>query len=150
MLDYMVEVKKFYEDFNNANFDKIDSERISELTKLVEKVHSRKIINYLNFYKGVRRYTSIMSHIRINSKLYNLNSKEEIYFLFMFCIDPNFDAFLIFNEFNTSKEIKSNLELKFGISDINLAKIEREFINKFMNKNEKKQIQDEINKRIWK
>lgn len=68
----------------------------------------------------------------------------------MFCIDPEFEAFMIFNECNTTKEIRTKLELKFGIPDINLAKIEKEFIKNFLKEEEKEKIDEEINKRIWK
>lgn len=150
MFNFMVDVKSFYKDFDKADFSKVDKSKIIEIKNCVKRVNKRRINCRYELYRGIRKYINIMNHIRMNPRLYNLSSNEEVYLLFMFCVDPDFEAFMIFNEYNKIEEIKSKLELKFGISDINLAKIEREFIKYFMIDEDKKKINEELDKRIWK
>ena len=150
MYSYIVDINSFYKDFNGADFSKVQPDRIAEIANKVEKVNSRRINCSCSLYKGARKYTNIMNHVRMNPKFYDLRSKEEVYFLFMFCVDPEFEAFMIVNEYNTMKEIKEKLLTRFGFPDTNLPKIEKEFIKNFMKKEEREKIKEEIDKRIWK
>ena len=130
----------FYEDIDNLNFNDLSEERIVELynvkDSLLEKKSNYKIINYMNKIKKLQKCNT-------------LNNTEK-YILFMFSIDPNFEAVKILGQYNKLNEIKLAMILNFGIYDKNLFTIEKFYIKHFFSEKEKEDINNEIQKRAFK
>ena len=130
----------FYKNIDNLIFHDLNEERIVELynvkDSLLEKKSNYKIINYMNKIKKLQ-------------KCNNLNETEK-YILFMFSIDPNFEAIKILGEYNKLNEIKLAMILNFGIYDKNLFTIEKFYIKYFFSEKEKEDINNEIEKRAFK
>lgn len=141
-------INSFYKYLKEANFSKLTKEKIGELfetSKSFNKFFNRKDINIL---KSVR-YEKITNRIKMNPKLFNTYEKSEMYLLFMFSVDPEFEAVKIYGEFNKLTDIKEKMEKKFGIYDPNLIKLEKFFIKYFMDKQKKEQIEKEIEDRVY-
>ena len=130
----------FYKDIDNLNFDDLNEHKIIELYNmkdyLLEKMSNYKIINYINKIKRLEK-----------SNTFNTTEK---FILFMFSVDPNFEAFKILGEYNKLNEIKLAMILNFGIYDKNLFTIEKFYIKHFFSKKEKEDINNEIEKRAFK
>ena len=67
----------------------------------------------------------------------------------MFSVDPTLEALKIYGECNTLNQTKLKMGMFFGVYDSNLIKIEKEFIKKFFTEKEKKELTDEIDKRVF-
>lgn len=144
-----LDVDTFYKNLNNTKFNNINTEIILNLinnSKILNKFYNNENIK---MHKS-QRYIKIMNAINCDFKRLNLNSQAEKYLLFMFSVDPNFEAFKIFNEYNTTKEIKQALSKYFGIYDAKLISIEKLFIKNFLSEKKKNEINEEIEKRIFK
>ena len=130
----------FYKNIHNINFDDLSEKRIIELYNmkdhLLEKNSNYKIINYINKIKKLNKN--------------NIYNKTEKFILFMFSVDPNFEAIKILGEYNKLNDIKLAITLKFGIYDKNLFTIEKFYIKYFFSEKEKIEINDEIEKRAFK
>ena len=130
----------FYKDIDNLNFNYLSKERIIELynikDSLLEKMSNYKIINYINKIKRLEKS--------------NIFNNTEKFILFMFSIDPNFEAIKILGEYNKLNEIKLAMILNFGIYDKNLFTIEKFYIKHFFSEKEKEDINNEIEKRAFK
>ena len=70
--------------------------------------------------------------------------------LFIFSVDPTFEAIKIYGESNHVSEIKEKMINYFGIYDKNLIVIEKIFMKRFFSKEEKKNLEEEIQKRVFK
>ena len=132
MMFFDVVLKSFYKDLD-INFNEVD------LKKLLELKANSKQLN--RFYKYAdmpdniaQRYCKIMEMIHTNyngnhnsiNPLVNCavtNTGAEKLLLYILSVDPELEALLIYNTYNTRKEIKEKLIEKFGVYDPNLAKI---------------------------
>lgn len=90
-----------------------------------------------------------MNKIKKLQKCNSINDTEK-YILFMFSIDPNFEAIKILGQYNKLSEIKLAMILNFGIYDKNLFTIEKFYIKHFFSEKEKEDINNEIQKRAFK
>ena len=106
------------------NFSSIENDKLEELKEISSELNIFFNNKYLELIKP-GRYIKIMNRIRTNPKMFKATTKEEQYLLFMLSVDPNLEAIIIYNKFNTSKQIKANFEKVFGIYDKNLVKIEK-------------------------
>lgn len=130
----------FYKNIDNLSFNELNEEKITELynikDSLLDKTSDHKIINYINKIKKL-------------SKNNNFNETEK-FILFMFSVDPNFEATKILGEYNRLNKIKLAMILNFGIYDKNLFTIEKFYIKHFFSEKEKEDINNEIEKRAFK
>ena len=78
------------------------------------------------------------------------NTSIEKLLLFMFSVDPDFEAFLIYSSCNTLKEIKYEMNKTFGLYDPYLVKVERIFIKYLLNEEEKNKINEKVEIRVFK
>jgi len=147
------------------NIDKVSFKDINE-EKLLSIKNKAKKINKLYLFEGFRkekadRYLRIMEMIncnykRINSNDNNINahyvttSMAEKLLLFMFSVDPNFEAAIIYSSEDRTIDTKAKLKEKFGVYDINLIKIEKLVIRKFLSEKKRNQINEEIERRAFK
>lgn len=74
------------------------------------------------------------------------SSKSEKFILFMYSVDPNFEALIIY----LSEYIKGKMKQKFGLYDPNLIKIEKEVLRQLLKTNEQNKINAEAEKRAFK
>lgn len=136
----------FYKNFNKAKFNKLDENKILELKAIApnlleeEAITDSKLVNYV---KKMRRLNK-------KTENYNINNDAEKYILFMFSVDPNFEAIKIYGETNHITETKRKMCNFFGAYDSKLIKIEKEFIKLFLSEKEKQEINEEIEKRVFK
>ena len=154
--NYQLAIENFYE--NNIIDLKYDLDYIDEeiINKLKEK--SNILNNMFNHSKMTKleKYCKKMERIKTSPKKENdfnkiatSNSTEKL-LLFMFSVDPNFEAFLIYSTYNTLKEIKYEMNKTFGLYDPYLVKVERAFIKHLLNEEEKNKINEEIERRVFK
>lgn len=136
----------FYKNFNKTNFNTLDDRKILELKGIAptlleeEAITDSKLANYI---KKMRRLNK-------NPLKYNINNDAEKYILFMLSVDPTFEAIKIYGETNHINETKTKMCNFFGAYDSKLIKIEKEFIKLFLTQKEKDQINEEIEKRVFK
>lgn len=142
--DYM---RRFYNN-RSINFKNITIEKIKELKEL--STLTSNILNSNKFNTDAENYVKLMNNIRLNYKKYGIQSDAEKLILFMFSIDPTFEAAKIAGECNRTDEIKYKMINKFGLYDKNLIKIENFFIKYFLSEKYKKYINDEIERRAFK
>ncbi|MBQ2946281.1 MAG: hypothetical protein IJE04_00325 [Bacilli bacterium] len=139
-------VQEFYKDFKNINFKNVDNEKISILKKNALNLLEQENITSNNFVNYIKK----MKRLNINQKKYNVDCIEEKYILFMFSVDPTFEAVKIYGESNHVNDIKRKMKNVFELYDHRLISIEKEFIQYFLSENHKKEINEEIEKRVFK
>ena len=143
-------IRSFYLDFNEKDFDNVDKKRVLEL-KLISKNVKFNKLNPKEFdYSKLGKFSNALCHIRMNGKRYGLKSSSEQYLTFMFYIDPNLEAYKICQECNKNDEIKRRIEELFGVYASGLIKTESLFVKKLMDLEDKKLIDEEIDRRIYK
>lgn len=152
--------EKFYEN-TVTDFNDIDFKNLIQIIRKAKKLNNFFRNNNMPNMNIIRRYAKIMELIYNNqnkdnnninnfSKYARTNSVSEKLLLYMLSIDPNFEALIIFESCNTTKEIKKNIELKFGVYDPNLIKIEKHYLKRFAGNIKKEQMNEEIEKRVFK
>lgn len=146
---YTVDINSFYKNLNGTSFRGLNKE------KLIELLNISKTLNA--FYKNnnipinrVGRYVKIMNRIKTNPKGYSISNEAEKYLLFMFSVDPSFEAAKIHGECNKIEETKQKMERYFGIYDRKLIILENFFIKHFLSEKKRNEINDEIEKRVFK
>lgn len=136
----------FYKNFSATKFNTLNDNKILKLKGIApnlleeEAITNSKLVNYI---KKMRRLNK-------TPLKYNVNTDAEKYILFMLSIDPTFEAIKIYEETNHINEIKLKMTNFFGVYDSKLIKIEKEFIKLFLSEKEKEQINEEIEKRVFK
>ena len=136
----------FYKNFSKTKFNKLDENKILELKSIApnlleeDAITDSKLINYV---KKMRRLNK-------RPEKYNINNDAEKYILFMLSVDPTFEALKIYGETNHITEAKRKMCNFFGVYDSKLIKIEKEFIKLFLSEKEKQEINEEIEKRVFK
>lgn len=146
------DMNAFYKDLNKANFNKLTQKRLIEL-----KAHSLKLNIFLhNKHSDLNRperYVRIMNNIKRSPEKYGIdinNYYAEMYILFMFGVDPDFEAKIICEECNRINELKQRIEIYFGIYDINLIKLENFYLKNFATEKKREKIKEKIIKRVFK
>ena len=144
-----LDVETFYKNLKDTRFNNIN---VGIILKLVS--NSRGLNAYFNnenlkVHKS-QRYVKVMNKIRSDFKSFNISSDAEKYLLFMFAVDPNFEAAKIYGQYNTVSEIRTKMYKKFGIYDRTLITIEKFFIKNFLSDKKRNEINDDITKRIYK
>ena len=127
----------FYKNFSKTKFNTLDDRKILELKSIAPNLLEEEAVtnsNLVNYVKKMRR----------------LNKRPEKYILFMFSVDPTFEALKIYGETNHITEAKRKMCNFFGVYDSKLIKIEKEFIKLFLSEKEKQEINEEIEKRVFK
>lgn len=141
----LANIKDFYKYLNNANFKEINLKKLIEL-----KTKAKTLNNFYNYeeenYGKGDRYAKVMDKIKTRPGM----SKEEKYLLFMLSVDPDFEAFKIYSECNKTEEIKTKMIYKFGVFDQYLVIIEKFYIKRFLSEKKRNEINEEIEKRIFK
>lgn len=149
IIDCSVSLNSFYKYLKDANFNTLTKEKIEELFETSKQFNKFFTNKNIDMGKSIR-YEKIVNKIKMNPRLFNTYEKSEMYLLFMFSIDPEFEAFKIYGEFDKIKDIKSYMIRKFGVYDPNLINLEKLFIKHFMSKQKKEQIEKEIEDRVYK
>lgn len=143
------DMESFYKYLSECDFSEIT------LKKLIELIHNSKKLNkfYTNTeseFSITERYIKVMNTVKTNPKTYGALTQAERYLLFMFAIDPTFEATIIYASLNKTDEIKQHLFDRFGVYDKNLVAIEKYYIKRFLSPKKKEAINEEINRRIYK
>lgn len=148
-LSYNIDINSFYENSNKISFKGIDSKKI-----LILKAISKQLNEYYNNpnipLNKVAKYVKIMNRIKSNPKGYGVSSQAEKYILFMFSVDPNFEAAKIHGECNKAEEAKEKMRMHFGLYDKRLILIENYFIRRFLSEGKRNEINEEIERRVYK
>ena len=140
------DLDSFYSNLNDTNFIKINVDKLNQLKQDSKELNKFYNNPYTHYLKKLR-YIKTMNRIKTNQEL---TEQAEKFILFMFSVDPEFEAFKIYSECNTTDEIKIKLIKKFDIVDKNLIKIEKFFIKNFLSEKKKKEIEKEIKERVFK
>lgn len=147
--NYVTEMSSFYKSFNKLNVPDIELEKLSKLKNDSQEVNYIYEGNFSNYSRG-NRYIKTMNKLKTNPKKYDLTNSTEMLLMLMFCVDPNLEAIKIYNEFNKTDEIRFAMKKYFGVYDPNLIRIEKWYINNLLDKESKTEIEEEIQKRIYK
>jgi len=143
------DLESFYKSLGTLNFKNVTAEKILEL-----KTYAAKFNEFLNnksiTYPKSLRYVKIANTIKTNPKGYGSTNKNETALLFMFSVDPNFEAFIIFEECNKISEAKNKMRNYFNLYDANLIKLESYYIKFFLGEESKQKINEEIDRRVYK
>jgi len=146
-INFNIDFNSFYKNFKDADFREITGRKLIEL-----KCFSKQFNNYWrnNLEEDIRyKYITIMNKIKTAPFKYRATNEAEKFILFMYSVDPTFELFKIWGEYNTLEEIKENVLNKIGIYDKNLYLIEKLFIKNFLSADKQKEIYEEINDRIY-
>jgi len=136
----------FYKNIKKADFRSITGKKLIELKAVSKQLKEEfKRIDDLKCNK----YIKLMNRIRTNKKGYNITNDAEMYILFMFTIDPNFEMAITFCSQNRIEEIKKDSENKFGLYDPFLIQIEKFYIKNFLSKEKRNEVEEKIIKRIF-
>ena len=148
-ISYKVDIDSFYKNLNGTSFRGLDSKKLLTL-KATSKSLNRFYNNDNMPYNKVSRYVKIMNRIKTNPKGYGVSSEAEKYLLFMFSIDPSFEAAKIHGECNKIDETKEKMQNYFGVYDRRLIILENYFIKHFLSEKKRNEINEEIEKRVFK
>lgn len=143
------DMDSFYKYLNECNFSEIT------LKKLMALIYNSKKLN--KFYTDTQseltiteKYIKVMNTVKTNPKTYGAETQAERYLLFMFAVDPTFEAAIIHASLNKTDEIKEEMFNKFGVYDSKLIMLEKYYIKRFLSEKKKENICEEINRRIYK
>jgi hypothetical protein len=137
--------KEFYKNFNSFNLKNIGDKKILELKSIApyllneEAITSNKFVNYIKSMKKL-----------IKENKYKKYTDNEKYLLFMFSVDPTLEVLKIYGECDKVDQTKLKMGAFLGVYDSKLIKIEKEFIKKFLSKEELNKLNEEIEKRVFK
>ena len=154
--NYQTIIKNFYinnqinlaECFNYINEDRIKI--LKEKAHILNKTYiSPKLTKVEKYCKRIERIETAPKIENDFNKISTNNSLEKL-LLFVFSVDPNFEAFYIYSTCNTMKEIQYEMNNTFGLFDPYLIKIEKQIIKFLLNEEEKENINKEIEKRVFK
>lgn len=143
------DIQSFYKDLNGTSFKGINKE------KLIELLNNSKNLNRFFNNNNTKiqkhgKYVKIMNKIKTNPKSFGAYTEAEKFLVFMFSVDPNFEAAKIHGAYNTTEEIKLEMEKHFGLYDSKLIIIENFFIKNFLSEKTRNKINEEIEKRAFK
>ena len=135
--------KSFYKYLDEVDFSSITEDDLSRLKEKGKKLREESCIDNINSNLELKKiYTDLMNKLKTNPKGYDINSKTEMYLIFMFTMDKDLDALKLALSASKSPEqnshLKYNLTMKFGHVDVNLIKLEKAYYEYFHTKNNKK------------
>lgn len=147
-------MKAFY-NVDKINFKDITKEKLIDIIKKAKKIHQLFLnTSFKNFQS--ERYLRIMELINSNYRTINpvvspyaTTSQEEKFLLFLFSVDPEFEAAIIYASENRINDAKKKIREKLGIYDTNLIKIEKAVITRFLSIEKQNKINEEIDRRIY-
>ena len=137
-----IDIISFYKNFKNTEFNNIKVKKLIELKEIAKKVNSYYTAE--NEYSKKSKYIRLMNKIKTNPKGYNIENDLEKYILFMFIVDPNYEATYMFAGANKIEEIIVDMAKKFGVYDPNLILIEKYFIKNILGPKSRKKIEDKV------
>ena len=156
---YIINPKQVLSSFYNnekVNFKDISKDKLNEIIERAKELNEIYNSNFFSKTK-VQRYLKLMEKININyrkdhyvNNMFASASTSEKFLLFMFSVDPNFDAAIIYGIEDRIPEAKKKITEKLGIYDINLIRIEKFVIEHLIDKEKKEEINNEIDKRAFK
>ena len=148
-ISYKVDMDSFYKNLNGTSFKGLSSKELLNLRATSNQLNAFFNNNNLPFSK-VGRFVKIMNRIKTNPKGYGVSNEAEKYLLFMFSVDPSFEAAKIHGECNNIEETKQKMKNYFGIYDRRLIILENYFIKYFLSEKKRNEIKEEIEKRVFK
>lgn len=148
-LPISVAIDPFYKNLKNTNFGAIDQNRLKEIFE-ISKILKIEIDKKFIKLSKLQRHERIIYFIRSNPKQYNIKGEAEAFILFMFAVDPTFEAIKIYSESNNIKEIKSKMIETFGIFDKNLIRLERFTVEKLLSEEKRKEVNEILEQRAFK
>jgi len=152
--DYKIHLNEFYKNLKISDFNSISVIEILKLKNLSKKFNQQFNNKYDQKLK-IQKYLYIIEKI----KLLKLSLKENDtykqiyaykYILFMFSIDPDFEAAISYGESNKIQEAKNLLEKKLGVFDYNLIRLEHFYLKHFASQKTKEEIKEKILERAFK
>lgn len=149
LYDTDIDLNAFYCNLNKAKFSELNAKRILTL-KYISKDLNKYLNNDYDRLPRDGRYLKIMNKIKMNPKLFGIENYAEKFILFMFSVDPDFEAAITYGECNKISDVKRLMKRKFGVFDMNLIKLEHYYMKHFMSKSKKEEINNEINNRVFK
>lgn len=161
---YNKTLQNFYKKLDLNSFN-ISEERIEQLKE--QSININKLFNNEKRGTKLNRYITIVEKIHCNNRtnsnynpelrVYNKNSTyyptftyDEKYLLLMFAVDPNLEAAIIALSCNKLDEIKSQMVQKFGVFDLKLIRIEQHYIKYLLDSEKRKEIEEEVENRVFK
>lgn len=147
--DVSVSIDSFYKHIHDLKINEISVERIEEF-KITSQILNKEYNNsYSDRPKNVR-YSRVMDKIKTTPKTYNLNNSTEKLLFFMFSVDPELEAILMYEETNNTTQIRQKMENYFGVYDKNLIKIEKWYIKNLLDKDARISFEEETERRVYK
>lgn len=155
MMNKTITMESFY-DVKKINFKDIDEIKLTLIMERAKKINKMFLCKSFKEYKS-ERYLRIMELINCNYREgspvnngYATVSIAEKFLLFVFSVDPKFEAAIIYGSEDRVKDSRLKIEEKFGVFDINLIKIEKAIIEKLLDSKTKNEIYEEIERRAFK
>ena len=155
MYNATIATKAFY-NTDKVNFSQIDNEKLNDILSRAKKINELYLSTGFKPSKA-ERYIRIMELINCNYRKgtpvkneYASTSVAEKLLLFMFSVDPEFEAAIIAGSEDRTENIKIMMKENFGIYDINLIKIEKFVIKRFLSESKRNEIYEEIDRRAFK
>lgn len=146
--NYKIYLEEFYRNLNRSDFKSISVKKILEL-KAYSKQLNKEFDDPKSEVLKTLRYLKIIDRLKLSHKQFNLSDDiktrcAERYLLFMFSVDPSFEAAVIFGQCDTIKEIKKEMIKTLGIYDLNLVHIENFYLKNFASEKKKEEIRNKI------
>lgn len=137
-----IDVISFYKNFKKTKFEGILAKKVIELKNISKKLNN----NYENNpeYTKKSKYIRVMNKIKTNPKGYKITNDLEKYLLFMFSVDPEYNAIYMYASVNKIQDMKLEMIKKFGIYDPNLILIEKYYIKYILGPKKRKEIENKI------
>ena len=139
----------FYVNLNCESLRLIEDERLKELFEISKKFNNFYNLDCLKLHKS-EAYYNVSKFFKFNIYHYKIYSQAEKYVVFMFAVDPTFEAIKIYSESNKVCEIKNKMINTFGIFDENLVILEKEIIGKILSKEKKEEFDEFLFKNSFK
>ncbi len=153
--NFAASCNSFYKS-RKLNFNTITDERIEYLKEQAQLVND--YVDNKEYGKNkIFRYIKIMDRLNtvcgenVNTiARFRTETPEEKFLLFIFAVDPEFEAAIIYLSENNKLDIKRKLHSYFCLYDPNLVKIELKVIKQLLEEQQKKEIYEEADKRAFK
>lgn len=148
-VNYKPHLASFYKYLSGTNFRSINEEKIKELYDEANEL-AKIFSNKAYFFTRTAKLVKIINKIKTRPNKKDCDMKAESAILFILLVDPTFEATKIYGECNNTTEIKDKMTNYFGYFDKNLVKLEKMYIKKFLSKEQKIEIDEEIEERVFK
>ena len=149
-LDCKTDINAFYKNLPSTDFSTVSEDRIKELKDLAPIVYEVEVLHKDPDRELTVKYSRLMNRLRMNMKSFNLKSSSEMYLLYMLAVDPDMTSLIYLSECDKIEDLKKKMVSKFGFFDISLLKIEKIYFKNLMEKQSKKMLREEMNRRAYK